>query len=91
MLYLYKYVQIVYNSYSVYNEFSYESVLINLINYLDHIDHIILGNIDPDMDFLFNINISMCNYYLELEVNKQFPQDCKFSIFNLNVRSLPKK
>ena len=63
---------------------------LNLINDLDHIDHSILGNIDPDTNFLSNINTSICNYYSELEFNKQFPQDYKFSIFNLNVRSLPK-
>ena len=66
------------------------SVPLNLIHDLDHIDHSTLGDIDPDTNFLSNINTSICNYYSELEFNKQFPQDYKFSIFNLNVRSLPK-
>ena len=65
------------------------SVPLNLINDLDHIDHSTLGNINPDTNLLSNINTSICNYYLGLEFNKQFPQDYKFSIFNLNVRSLP--
>ena len=66
------------------------SVPLNLFYDLDHIDHSILGNIDPDTNFLSNINTSICNYYSELEFNKQFPQDYKFSIFNLNGRSIPK-
>ena len=65
-------------------------VPLNLIHDLDHIDHSTLGDIDPDTYFLSNINTSICNYYSELEFNKQFPQDYKFLIFNLNVRSLPK-
>ena len=66
------------------------SVPLNLIHDLDHIDHSTLGDIDPDTNFFSNINTSICNYYSELEFNKQFSQDYKFSIFNLNVRSLPK-
>ena len=66
------------------------SVPLNVINDLDHIDHNILGNIDPDTNFLSNIKTSICNYYSELELNKQFPQDYKIAICNLDVRSLPK-
>ena len=65
-------------------------VPLNVILDFDHIDHSTLGNIDPDTNFLSNINTSICNYYSELEFNKQFPPDDKFSIFNLNIRSLPK-
>ena len=57
---------------------------------IDHIDHSTLGNIDPDTNFLSNINTSICKYYTELEFNQQFPQVYKLSMFNLNVRSLPK-
>ena len=64
---------------------------LNLIHDFDHIDHSTLGNIDPDTNFLSNINTSICKYYTELEFNQQFPQqDYKLSMFNLNVRSLPK-
>ena len=64
---------------------------LNLIHDFDHIDHSTLGNIDPDTNFLSNINSSICKYYTELEFNQQFPQqDYKLSMFNLNVRSLPK-
>ena len=49
-----------------------------------------LGNIDPDTNFLSNINTSICNYHTELEFNQQFPQDYKLSMFNLIVRKLPK-
>ena len=66
------------------------SVPLNLIHDLDHIDHSTLGDIDSDTIFLSNINTSICNYYSELEFNKQFTHDYKFSIFNLNVRRLPK-
>ena len=66
------------------------SLPLNLIHDFDHIDHITLGNIDPDTNFISYINTSICNYYTELEFNKQFPQDYKISMFNLNVRSRPK-
>ena len=39
------------------------SIQINLIHDLDHIDHSTLGDIDPDTNFLSNINTSICNYY----------------------------
>ena len=48
------------------------NVPLNIIHDLDHIDHSTLGNIDPDTNFLSNINTSICNYYSELEFNKQF-------------------
>ena len=35
------------------------SVPLNLIHDLDHIDHSTLGNIDPDTNFLSNINTSI--------------------------------
>ena len=63
---------------------------LNLIHDFDHVDHSTLGNIDPDTNFLSNINTSICKYYTELEFNQQFPQDYKLSMFNLNVRSIPK-
>ena len=63
---------------------------LNLIHDFDHIDHSTLGNIDLDTNFLSNINTSICKFYMELEFNQQFPQDYKLSMFNLNVRSLPK-
>ena len=64
---------------------------LNLIHDFDHIDHSTLGNIDPDTNFLSSINTSICKYYTELEFNQQFPQQYyKLSMFNLNVRSLPK-
>ena len=50
------------------------SLPLNLIHYFDHIDHSALGNIDPDTNFLSNINTSICKYYTELEFNQQFPQ-----------------
>ena len=60
----------------------YLSVPLNLIYEFDHIGHSTLGDIDPDPNFLSNINTSICNYYSELEFNNQFLQEYKFSIFN---------
>ena len=58
------------------------SVPLNIIHDLDRIDHSTLGNIDPDTNFLSNINTSICKYYSEFEFNKQFLPAYKFSIFN---------
>ena len=41
-------------------------VPLNIIHDLIHIDHSTLGNIDPNTNFLSNINTSICNYYSDL-------------------------
>ena len=53
-------------------------------------DYSTLGNIDPDIIFLTEMNTMLCNYYTEFEFNQCSPNINKFSIFNLKVRSLPK-
>ena len=63
---------------------------LDLINDHGHIDHNTLGNIDPDTNFLIDINLSLCDYYTEFEYNQCFQKNDQFSILNLNVRSLPK-
>ena len=60
------------------------------INNPEHVDYSTLGNIDPDINFLTEMNSMLCNYYTEFEFNQCFPNINKFSIFNLNVKSLPK-
>ena len=63
---------------------------LDLINDHGHIDYSALGNIDPDTNFLTDINLSLCDYYTEFEYNQCFQKNNQFSILNLNVRSLPK-
>ena len=60
------------------------------INNPEHVDYSTLGNIDPDINFFTEMNSMICNYYTEFEFNQCFPNINNFSIFNLNVRSLPK-
>ena len=40
---------------------------LDLNNDQGHIDHSALGNIDPDTNFLKDINFSLCDYYTEFE------------------------
>ena len=63
---------------------------LDLINDHGHIDYSALGNIDPDTNILTDINLSLCDYYTEVEYNQCFQKNDQFSILNLNVRSLPK-
>ena len=57
----------------------------------DHIDYSVQGSIDPDTNFLLGNDTSLCHYFTEFEFNQCFPSDDKFSLFNLNIRNLPKK
>ena len=56
----------------------------------DHIDYSVLGSIDPDTNILLGNDTSLCHYFTEFEFNQCIPSDGKFSLFNLNIRSLPK-
>ena len=56
----------------------------------DHIDYSALGNIDPDLNILFDNNSMNCKYFTEMEFNNYFTTSDNFSLFNLNIRSLPK-
>ena len=53
-------------------------------------DYSILGNIDPDTHFLSSNNRIISNYYTENEFNQIPNLDKNFSIFNVNIRSIPK-
>ena len=53
-------------------------------------DYSILGNIDPDTHFLSSNNRVISNYYTENEFNQIPNLDKNFSIFNVNIRSIPK-
>ena len=56
----------------------------------DHIDYSALGNIDPDLNILLDNNTMICKYFAEMEFNNYFTTPDNFSLFNLNIRSLPK-
>ena len=71
------------------NEININNPLDSIID-PDHIDYSVLGSIDPDTNFLLGNDTSLCHYFTELEFNQCFPSDDKFSLFNLNIRSLPK-
>ena len=64
--------------------------VIESINNADHADYSTLGNIDPDINCLTEMNTTLCNYYTVFEFNQCFPKINKFSIYNLNVRSIQK-
>ena len=54
-------------------------------------DYSILDNKDPDTHFLSSNNRVISNYYTENEFNQIPNLDKNFSIFNVNIRSIPKK
>ena len=54
-------------------------------------DYSMLGNIDPDTHFLSSNNSVISNYYTENEFNQIPNLDNFFPIFNVNIRSIPKK
>ena len=56
----------------------------------DHIDYSVLGSIDPDTNVLLGNDTSVSHYFTEFECNQCSPSDDKYSLFNLNIRSLPK-
>ena len=53
---------------------------LDLINDQGHIDYSALGYIDPDINFLTDINRSLCDYYTEFEYNQCFQKNDQFSI-----------
>ena len=55
----------------------------------DHIYYSALGNIDPDLNILLDNNTTNCKYFTEMEFNNCFTTPDNFSLFNLNIRSLP--
>ena len=57
----------------------------------DHnIDYSTLGDIDPDTHFLTANKHIKSHYYTETEFNKFVDLDNKFTLFNVNIRSIPK-
>ena len=57
----------------------------------DHnIDYSTLGDIDPDTHFLTANKHIKSHYYTETEFNKFVDLDNKFTLFNVNIRTIPK-
>ena len=57
----------------------------------DHrLDYSILGSIDPDTNYLSFTKQLDCQYYTENEFNKIPNLANNFSLFNVNIRSMPK-
>ena len=54
------------------------------------IDYSTLSNVDPDTNFIQNDTPLNCNYYTESEFNATFPPSEHFSIYHVNIRSLPR-
>ena len=55
-----------------------------------HLDYRVIGNVDPDLNILLDNNSINCRYFTEMEFNNHAFIDTNFSLFNLNIRSLPK-
>ena len=54
------------------------------------IDYSTLSNVDPDLNFMQNDKLLNCNYYTESEFNNSFTTSNTFSIYHVNIRSLPR-
>ena len=67
-----------------------QTLALDIVLDTDHIDYSALGNIDPDLNILFDNNTINCKYFTEMEFNNYFTRPDNFSLFNLNIRSLPK-
>ena len=56
----------------------------------DHIYYSAPGYIYPGLNILLDNNTMNCKYCNEMEFNNYFTTHDNFSLFNLNIRSLPK-
>ena len=67
-----------------------QNLALDIVLDTDHIDYSALGNIDPDLNILFDNNTMNCKYFTEMEFNNYFTTSDKFLLFNHNIRSLHK-
>ena len=67
-----------------------QTLALDIVLDTDHIDYSALGNIDPDLNILLDNNTMNCKYFTEIEFNNYFTAPDNFSLFNLNIRILPK-
>ena len=56
----------------------------------DKFDHSELAKVDPDTNFLTQNRHSTCCYYNDLSFNENFHSHDNFSLFHVNIRSLPR-
>ena len=56
----------------------------------DTYDHSELGNADPDSNFLVNNRQTICAYYNERSFNESYQHSNTFSLFHVNIRSIPR-
>ena len=64
-----------------------QTTALDIVLDTDHQDYSVLGNVDP---ILLDNNSINCRYFTEMEFNTHSFIDTNFSLFNLNIRSLPK-
>ena len=67
-----------------------QTLALNIVLATDHIDYSALGNIHPDLNILLYNNTMNCTYFTEMQLNNYFTTPDKFSLSNLNIRSLHK-
>ena len=58
--------------------------------YQRELDYSVLGNVDPDLNILLDNNSINCRYFTEMEFYNNSFIGTNLSLFNLNIRSLPK-
>ena len=56
----------------------------------DKFDHSELANVDLNVNFLTQNKHSTCDYNNDLSFNENFHRQDNFSIFHVNIRSLPR-
>ena len=67
-----------------------QTTTLDIVLDTDHLVYSVLGNVDPDLNILLYNNSINCRYFTEMEFNNNSFIDTNFSLFNLNIRSLPK-
>ena len=71
---------------NIYHNKSNDDQLINGDTY----DHSELGNADPDSIFLVNNRQTISTYYNERSFNESYQHSNTFSLFHVNIRSIPR-
>ena len=56
----------------------------------DHFDYSSLANVDPDTNYIADTSHISCKICTESEFNREFPASNQFSLFHINIRSIPK-